>query len=174
MQGGKINPEASVHAEAHQAPQPCKAQAVAVLLPAGPPESSGAPVHVRSSANDIATPVARENSKREDLLPVGVTTYTEVGHTADWGFKTDCFLGTASVICNLGVVSGHMDKTKAMAAQFYSEAELQHLEAASDGLHAKAATRLPPTAFHQTHAVGGGLRRTKMFFGARCERPAPA
>ena len=54
--------------------------------------------------------------------------------------------------------------------QFFSEAELQCLEEAADGMHAKAETRLPPTAFHETHAVGGSLRRTKMFFGARCEQ----
>ena len=56
--------------------------------------------------------------------------------------------------------------------QFFTEAELRGLEAAADGLHAKAGTRLPPTAFHQTHALGGALRRTKMFFGARCQTPA--
>lgn len=54
--------------------------------------------------------------------------------------------------------------------QFFSEDELQGIETAANEMHAKAeAGRLPPVAFHNTHTHGGGLKRTKMFFGARCE-----
>ena len=56
-----------------------------------------------------------------------------------------------------------------VSAQFFSEAELQGMEAAAKATHAKADSRLPPAAFHKTHSQCGGLKRTKMFFGARCE-----
>ena len=59
------------------------------------------------------------------------------------------------------------DKPK-VRAQFFSEAELQRMEAAAKATHAKADHRLPPTAFHKTRSQHGSLRRTKMFFGARC------
>ena len=60
------------------------------------------------------------------------------------------------------------DKLK-VSAQFFSKAELQGMEAAAKATHAKADNRLPPAAFHKTHSQCGGLKRTKMFFGARCE-----
>ena len=60
------------------------------------------------------------------------------------------------------------DKPK-VGVQFFSEAELQCMEAAAKATHEKADHRLPPAAFHKTHSQCGGLRRTKMFFGARCE-----
>ena len=60
------------------------------------------------------------------------------------------------------------DKLK-VSAQFFSEAELQGMEAAAKATHAKADSRLPPAAFHKTHSQCGGLKRTKIFFGARCE-----
>ena len=69
----------------------------------------------------------------------------------------------------ISVLPGGLDEARGAAVQFFTEAELRGLEAAADSLHAKAGTRLPPTAFHQTHALGGALRRTKMFFGARCQ-----
>ena len=52
--------------------------------------------------------------------------------------------------------------------QVFSPAELGEIEAASDEVDAKARSgRLPHACFHSTYAKGGGLKRTKFFFGAR-------
>ena len=110
-----------------------------------------------------------------DLLPVGITTYTEVSanlraHTVECSPQ----LGDLKSFCQccqcmpLRQLCSQLCK-QGNAAQFFSEAEMQRLEAEADGTHAKADARLPLTAFHKTHALGGTLRRTKMFFGARCE-----
>ena len=101
----------------------------------------------------------------DKLLPVGITTYTEVSvRHAKRDLEHMDYVRYASA-------SAHASHQLQPCVQFFTEAELQGLEAAADGLHAKAGTQLPPTAFHQTHALGGSLRRTKMFFGARCEPP---
>lgn len=43
------------------------------------------------------------------------------------------------------------------------------MEVGADVVHAKAREgRLPQTCFHETRGRGGGLKRTKFFFGARC------
>ncbi|KAK9904144.1 hypothetical protein WJX75_005380 [Coccomyxa subellipsoidea] len=53
-------------------------------------------------------------------------------------------------------------------ANFYTPEELRCMEASADGVHAKAREgRLPQTCFHETRGRGGGLKRTKFFFGAR-------
>lgn len=110
-----------------------------------------------------------------DLLPVGITTYTEVSVNFEishgrllstaWDLKSFC------LCCPCMPLRQHCSQLckQGSAAQFFSEAEMQRLEAEADGMHAKADARLPPNAFHKTHALGGGLRRTKMFFGARCK-----
>lgn len=57
-----------------------------------------------------------------------------------------------------------------LSVQFYAAEALARMEAGADGVHAKAeAGRLPPTCFHETRGRGGALKRTKLFFGARCE-----
>ena len=101
IQGSRVHSEASVQTEACQASQHCKADAVAISLPAQPSDQLAAPAHDYPSANATATPVTTDNSLRENCPPVGVTIYTEVNHTAEWGRPIDCFLlSTASVICN--------------------------------------------------------------------------
>ena len=61
------------------------------------------------------------------------------------------------------------DKLK-VSAQFFSKAELQGMEAAAKGNACQGgqptAAQLPST--RRTHSVAA-LKRTKMFFGARCE-----
>ena len=56
----------------------------------------------------------------------------------------------------------------------FSEAELTALEAEVDMLDGRARTQaLPPACFHVNRTrAGAQLKRTKMFFGARCEPPA--
>jgi hypothetical protein len=47
--------------------------------------------------------------------------------------------------------------------QVYSEAELQEMELAADGVCTKADEgRLPPSCFHHSSARGGNLKRTKV------------
>lgn len=54
--------------------------------------------------------------------------------------------------------------------QVLSEQELQHLEEAVDGVDGKAkAGLLPAQCFHTTVNRAGNPKRTKFFFGARCE-----
>lgn len=58
--------------------------------------------------------------------------------------------------------------------QFYTAEELQQMEGCADGVHEKAREgRLPSTCFHETRGRGGALKRTKFFFGARCELQLP-
>jgi hypothetical protein len=53
--------------------------------------------------------------------------------------------------------------------QIFSDAELAAMEAGADGVDARArAGCLPQACFQTTLARGGGLKRTKLFFGARC------
>lgn len=48
------------------------------------------------------------------------------------------------------------------------------MEGCADGVHEKAREgRLPPTCYHETRGRGGALKRTKFFFGARCELQLP-
>ncbi len=54
--------------------------------------------------------------------------------------------------------------------QFYTAEEVRQMEGCADDVHAKAREgRLPSTCFHETRGRGGALKRTKFFFGARCE-----
>lgn len=53
--------------------------------------------------------------------------------------------------------------------QVFSSEELAEIESKSDTVDQKArAGLLPDACFHTSYAKGGGLKRTKFFFGARC------
>ena len=57
-----------------------------------------------------------------------------------------------------------------MFAQVFSEAEMAAMEAQADVLDSQTrAGQLPPSCFHVNRTRSGALKRTKMFFGARCE-----
>lgn len=66
--------EASTDRVTRLAPQQCKADAVALPQPS-------APVPTELRATDAETLTARDNSMLDKLLPVGITTYTEVRMT---------------------------------------------------------------------------------------------
>ena len=52
--------------------------------------------------------------------------------------------------------------------QAFEPSELAAIEDASDGVDARARSGLlPETCYHATSGKGGGLKRTKFFFGAR-------
>lgn len=156
--------------EAQQAIHQGTGDAVAASLPAWTPDLPSASTGAQNQPADAAAPIGRGNSAMKELRPVGITTYTEVSRrVVECGvprhhrmFACACLHLQPCVRCCLG-------EAATVALQFFTEAELQSLEAAADSTHGKAGTQLPPTAVHQTHALRGGLRRTKMFFGARCE-----
>ena len=95
------------------------------------------------------------------LLPVGIHTYTDV--SVDGVDETLTFWQQQSQ-CLPGV-----KLTNDMETQFYTADELAGIEAAADMLQKAAQTgRLPRQCFHQSLGQGGGLKRTKFWFGARC------
>jgi len=60
-----------------------------------------------------------------------------------------------------------------MLVQLFTETELSGIERGADSV-AEAADRgeLPAQCYHNSQTRGGGLKRTKFFFGARCEAPS--
>ncbi|KAK9838261.1 hypothetical protein WJX81_000973 [Elliptochloris bilobata] len=106
------------------------------LVPLRSQVEEGARSFVRTDfffqANDApdnyAAVMAAPLEHSDELLPVGITTYTEV----------------------------------------FSDAELAAMEAGACGVDQRAREGcLPPACFHTTHGRAGGLKRTKLFFGAR-------
>ena len=58
--------------------------------------------------------------------------------------------------------------------QVYTEAEMQSIEGRADSVDSDArAGNLPLQCFHTSQSRGGNLKRTKFFFGARCEPLIP-
>ena len=105
------------------------------------------------------------------LLPAGICTYANVSATSLWQLLIlqICFFSEPKQ--SNYYIQLCMDVA---CEQFYTPEELRCMEASADGVHAKAREgRLPQTCFHETRGRGGGLKRTKFFFGARCELISP-
>lgn len=64
----------------------------------------------------------------------------------------------------------HIERMTACSShQVFTGAELDAMEAGACSVDRSArAGCLPPACFHSTHGRAGGLKRTKLFFGARC------
>ena len=126
---------------------------------------------------------AAGNDAPAGLLPIGVTTYTQLFSDAELA-AIEAAAG-AGVGQRGGICAAQQCATRKhhvmrawlrlcfrclhLAAQKCSGVALTPLSAApSDELEAESHTgRLPEACIHRTAARGGGLKRTKFFFGAR-------
>ena len=89
VQGVMTDSVGSEHTVTCQAPQHSAANVVAIALPGHPPDRIATPAQEDPSASTPAFSDARDSSMTDELLPVGVTTYTEVS-------TTRCFCGLPS------------------------------------------------------------------------------
>lgn len=54
--------------------------------------------------------------------------------------------------------------------ELFHQEELQAIEQSADEVHEKAWDGLlPPSCYHRSFSKGGVLKRTKLFFGVRCD-----
>ena len=68
------------------------------------------------------------------------------------------------------IVSESADKNHSLLLQIFTPEEMSSIEARADGIDTDAREGfLPEQCFHNSQNRTGALKRTKFFFGARCE-----